>query len=105
MGWGIDFTTSVYIKRHISSKYDLDELIRELEGNIKEEEATLQMMAIADPKILVEEDGVDVLYGVKRRVSDILESYYEDVRDLTKLYLLKELVDSEEGFDFSKIKY
>jgi vacuolar-type H+-ATPase subunit E/Vma4 len=103
MGWGIDFTADVYLKRHINSKEELEGLIEDLEKELTEDKATLQMMAISEPKNLVDED--DLLYGIKNRVSDVLESYYDNVRDLTKLYLLKELVDSKEGFDFSKINY
>lgn len=105
MSWGIQFTSVIHIKATINSHSDIDVAINDIQETLNSTETALNMMAVANPKTLLREDESDIIAEVQYRISVLMEDYRDQVRDLTKLYLLKQLVEDDKDFDFTKIVY
>lgn len=93
MGWGTDFKTNVYLNRQIfKNKQEVEDAIKEKEEQIQTDTELLLMIAMANPKDLVEEDE-DVLYSTRNRATDHLNNIVLTQRELTLLCLYIDAIE------------
>lgn len=93
MSWGTDFKTNVFLSRQIfRTKVEVEEAIKEKEGQIRTDTELLMMIAMANPKDLATEDE-DVLYSMRNRVSDHINDIISTQRELTLLYLYLDAIE------------
>jgi len=93
MGWGTEFSVNAYLSRQIfKNKEEVEDAIKEKEGQVQTDRELLLMMTMANPKDLVEE-GEDVLYVTRNRVNDTIDDIISEQRELTLLYLYLEAID------------
>lgn len=89
MSWGTDFNVNLYISREcFNSKEEVSMRIDEVDSNLYDIRRRLSMIAIADPRILLEKDETDLLYSIDVRMRELMEQYEEDVILKYKLELL-----------------
>ena len=90
MSWGTDFTSNIFISHKIlTSKYDLENYIEEIEDDIKFYETRLQMLAIATPKDIVNADD-NAISNIQIEVNDALEVLRECYVNLYKADLYEQ---------------
>lgn len=109
MGYGTAFTTEIYLNRQIfSSRYELDEKVKELEGYIESAKRELTAFAVGTPRdIMAEknEDGyvenpIDQILTRTREAFDWMEDNY---RELNRLYLFQQYLDENPGVELGKL--
>ena len=104
MGWGTQFKHDIFIKsKSFSSKIDIeDEIEDELEsiGVWKQELAMLASMRPSDYPL---EEGYDLIYSLKNRVCDIVDSITESSKNIKSYQLLLEYLEDNPDVDVRKL--
>lgn len=109
MGYGTAFTTEIYLNRQIfSSRYELDEKVKELEGYIESAKRELTAFAVATPRdIMAEkneegyvENPIDQILARTREAFDWMEDNY---RELNRLYLFQQYLDENPDVELGKL--
>lgn len=107
MGQGTFFTKEIYLNRYIfSSRHELDEKIKEMEGYIESTKKELTALATSTPKDVMSEKNEDgyvesPLYQVIRRTNELFEWLEENYFILNKLYQYREYLDDNPGVELS----
>jgi hypothetical protein len=107
MGWGITFNAEIYLSRQeYSTKYAIEDKIKEIEESINNHEATLKMYASATPKDIVpEEFSEEPISWLNIQINEVLEIFKEDLIQKYQLGLyLEHLIEKEEAEKEAKDK-
>lgn len=110
MGYGTLFTTEVYLNRQIfSSKYELEDRIKELEGYIESAKRELTAFAVSTPKDVIAEKNEDdyvenPIDHILRRTAEIFEWMEDNYRELNKLYQFQEYLDENPDVEINQFK-
>jgi len=110
MGFGTHFTIDIYLNRQIfSSRYEVDEKVKELEKFIEMAKQELLALAVATPKDVITEKNEDgyvehPLDQIMRRTRETFEWMEDNYRDLHKLYLFQEYLDENPDVDLNEFK-
>lgn len=108
MGYGTSFTTEIYLSRQIfSSKYELDERIKEVEEYIESAKRELTAYAVATPRdIIAEKDESGYIQNpideVLRKVNETLEWVEDNYRDLNRLYQYQQYLEENPDVDINQ---
>jgi hypothetical protein len=108
MGWGTSFTTEIYLSRQVfSSKDELDERIKELEGYIESAKRELTAYAVATPRdIIAEKDESGYIQNpideVLRKTKETFEWMEDNYRDLNKLYQYQQYLEENPDVDINQ---
>lgn len=107
MGWGTDFTASIYLDRlAFNSKYEVKDAIEDLEKELINNKRIVSMMAIANPETLLHNpdgDTLDPIYGIDSRCTELVDSIIENSILLDHLKLYLEYLENEEVNTESKV--
>ena len=109
MGYGTSFIIEIYLSRQIfSSRYELDDKVKEIEGYIESAKRELTAFAVSTPKdVMVEknEDGYveNPIDQILRRTSETFDWLQDNCRELNRLYLLQEYLDENPDVNIEKI--
>lgn len=109
MGWGTSFTTEIYLSRQVfSSRYELDEKVKELEEHIESAKKELTAFAVATPRDIMAEKNEDgyvenPIDQILRRTRETFEWMEDNYRELNKLYQFQEYLDEKPDVDIEKI--
>ena len=114
MGWGTTFKPEVYLsKMSFTTKYELDDAIKDLEEWVETRRRELCMFAASNPKdilsekVLSEQDDieewtpVDIVGNLESYINVIITDMIDDVNTLRLLYLFKQHLE-ETGDDIEK---
>lgn len=110
MGYGTSFTTGIYLNRQIfSSKFELEDRIKELEGYIESAKQELTAYAVATPRdIIAEKDesgyNQNPIDEVLRKVRDSFEWMEDNYRDLNLLYQYRQYLEENPDVDINQFK-
>lgn len=110
MGYGTSFTTQIYLSRQIfSSKFELEDRIKELEGYIESAKQELTAYAVATPRdIIAEKDesgyNQNPIDEVLRKVRDSFEWMEDNYRDLNLLYQYRQYLEENPDVDINQFK-
>jgi len=110
MGFGTHFTIDIYLNRQIfSSRYEVDEKVKELEKFIEMAKQELLALAVATPKDVITEKNEDgyvehPLDQIVRRTRETFEWMEDNYRDLHKLYQFQEYLDENPDTDLEQFK-
>lgn len=108
MGFGTAFTTEIYLNRQIfSSRYELEEKIKELEGYIESAKRELTAFAVSTPKDVMsekDENGYveNPIDQILRRTAEAFEWMEDNYRELNKLYQYREYLEENPNIDFKQ---
>ena len=90
MSWGTDFTTKIYLNREVyRSIYEIDDAISNIKESLQSNTEALIILAASNFKDIKDEDE-DIIWGLRNRVKEIVESIREGEVRLYKLLLYKE---------------
>ena len=109
MGWGTAFTTEIYLSRQVfSSRYELDEKVKELEEHIESAKKELTAFAVATPRDIMAEKNEDgyvenPIDQILRRTRETFEWMEGNYRELNRLYQFQEYLDENPDVDIEKI--
>ena len=109
MGYGTTFTTDIYINRMVfSSRYELDDKIKELENYIELSKRELLAFAVSTPKDVITEKNEDgeienPMDQILRRTSETFEWMEDNYRELNKLYQFQEYLDENPDVDIKTL--
>ena len=109
MGYGTAFTTEIYLNRQIfSSRYELDERVRELEGYIESAKRELTAFAVGTPRDIMAEKNEDgyvenPIDQIMRRVAETFDWMGENYGELNRLYQFQEYLDENPDVDISNM--
>ena len=109
MGYGTTFTTDIYLNRMIfSSRYELDDRVKELEGYIEYAKRELLAFAVGTPKDIMAEKNEDgeienPIDQILRRTSETFEWMEDNYRELNKLYQFQEYLDENPDVDIKTL--
>lgn len=110
MGYGTAFTAEIYLNRQIfSSRYELDEKIKELEGYIEDSKRELTALAVSTPKDVMAEKNSDgyiesPIDQILRRTTEIFEWMEDNYRRLYGLYQFQEYLTQNPNIDLNQFK-
>ena len=110
MGYGTSFTTDIYLNRQIfSSRYELDEKVKELEKFIEQGKQELLALVVSTPRdVIAEKDESGYPQNpfdeVLRKTREIFEWMEDNYRDLHKLYQFQEYLDENPDVDLNQFK-
>lgn len=110
MGYGTSFTADIYLNRQIfSSRYELDEKVKELEGFIELAKQELLALAVSTPRDVIAEKNEDgyvenPLDQIIRRTRETFEWMEDNYRDLNKLYQFQEYLDENPEVEINQFK-
>ena len=108
MGWGTSFKAEIYLSRQVfSSKLELDERIKELEGYIESAKQELTAYAVATPRDIIpekDESGYiqNPIDGVLRKTREIFEWMEDNYRDLNRLYQYQQYLEENPDVDINQ---
>jgi predicted nuclease with TOPRIM domain len=109
MGYGTTFTTEIYINRMVfSSRYELDDRVKELENYIELSKRELLAFAVGTPKDIITEKNEDgeienPIDQILRRTSEAFEWMEDNYRELNKLYQFQEYLDENPDVDIKTL--
>ncbi len=109
MGYGTIFTTEIYLNRQIfSSRYELDDKIKELENYIELSKRELLAFAVSTPKDVMTEKNVEGevenhMDQILRRTRETFECMEDNYRELNRLYQFKEYLDENPDVDIKTL--
>lgn len=108
MGFGTAFTTEIYLNRQIfSSRYELEQKIKELEGYIESAKRELTAFAVSTPKDVMsekDENGYveNPIDQILRRTAETFEWMEDNYRELNKLYQYREYLEENPNIDLKQ---
>lgn len=109
MGYGTAFTTEIYLNRQIfSSRYELDEKVKELEDMIESAKRELTAFAVGTPKDIMAEKNEEgyvenPIDQILRRTREIFEWMEDNYRELNRLYLFQQYLDENPDVELGKL--
>lgn len=109
MGWGTEFTIDVYLNRQIfSSRYELDEKVKELEKHIESAKRELTALAVGTPRDIMAEKNEDgfvenPIDQILARTQEAFEWMEDNYKELHRLYLFQQYLDENPDVDIAKI--
>ena len=102
MGWGVDFSTNIYLSRKsFDSRWQIEQEIRDEEDNIASNKALIYMYAASTPKDvhMIQNDENACLSDLFYEIKDRLESIDESLITIFKLNLLLSELDKNPEMD------
>jgi hypothetical protein len=98
MGWGVNFNADIYLSHQsYSSKYEVEEKIKNISETITEYETKLKMFAIATPRDIVSiENSENILEFINEEIVALIELYEESVIQRYQLMLFLEYLEDKE---------
>jgi hypothetical protein len=109
MGYGTTFTTDIYLNKQIfSSRYELDERVKELESHIESAKRELLAFAVGTPKDIMAEKNEDgyienPIDQILRRASETFNWMEDNYRELNRLYQFQEYLDENPDVNFKTL--
>ena len=109
MGYGTAFTTEIYLNRQIfSSRYELDEKVKELEDMIESAKRELTAFAVGTPRDIMAEKNEEgyvenPIDQILRRTREIFEWMEDNYRELNRLYLFQQYLDENPDVELGKL--
>jgi hypothetical protein len=92
MSWGTYFNADIFISHKLfNSIVDIDAAIDGLKEDMQSDRECLLMIAMSNPKDIIE-GGDDVLYSVRNRINDHLDSLLQSEVQMQYLLLYKEAI-------------
>ena len=110
MGYGTIFTADIYLNKQIfSSKYELEDKIKELEGYIESAKRELTAFAVSTPKdVIAEKDELGYIQNpideVLRKTKETFEWMEDNYRELNKLYQFQEYLEENPDVEINQLK-
>ncbi len=110
MGYGTLFTREIYLNRQIfSSKHELEDKIKELEGYIESAKRELAAFAVSTPKDVIAEKNEDgnvenPIDQILRRTSETFEWMEDNYRELNRLYQFQEYLEENPDVEINQFK-
>lgn len=93
MSYGTEFSADIFLSRRIFyNQRELSEAIADVEEELRAYREILLMVAMSNPKDLVEADE-DVLYATRNRVNDIIDNIMDKQGELTLLNIYQECIN------------
>ena len=92
MGWGLDFSASLFIKgvEERTLEYDLEEC----KNDIIESEKSLAMYAVSTPKDIMPTDTENYVLSISYEVSELVDTIRQSA---VKLFLIEKYLESKEA--------
>lgn len=106
MGWGTSFKTDIYLNRIVfSSKYELEDKIRENEKSIEDAKKRIQMFVAASPRDIIDpewkEEPINWLVNSTEGWFELIQ---DTIAENVRLNLYLEYIDDECGGIVPEIK-
>ena len=96
MGWGINFTTDIYLSKvSYPTKMSVEDKIKEYDESIDDCESQIKMYASSTPKdIIPKEWNEEPICWINERLLELFDVYYENTINRYKLSLYLEYLNT-----------